>query len=541
MLQVPAIRLSNPVLGKELRTRMRGNRAYWLLFWYVMLLSNTLICAYVTTGVMHAVNTNVVGADPIGRVLFQVLFVAQAVMLTMITPALTAGMITLEREQRTFELLMLTMLQPREVTAGKLLSAFGFAALLLTASLPLAGICFMMGGVSPGEIAAVYLMLASASLLYGALGLLVSATVRTTVVSTAATYMAVLGIFAVTAALAAGGRSTTLFAALNPVTAVFFSLELAPFYHWHVPVWIPSLGINLLAALLAAAGAVHRLEAGVSERPGALRWITYAFATALAICTVGSVLGELPRTTSPDGPREAAAVLASQLFVALALLTLFFCSGDAADIHGEVPVRDAPVAPGPLARLARSRLFTGGYASGPAYMLLLFLTGAVVMAAGFPLARHPAWVLVAGTILAALGVALSGMLFWMAMVRFFSIVMGSRLQAGLLAFLTAGVLMVLPLFSLFGWDASVPQPHRLAWETLYLTPAYAFLALGCTPETWKEAAPPLWAGQSLAWAITILLYVALAAIVEGGGQAVRGRQRARHKTRRALSDTQPCG
>ena len=537
MLQVPAIRLSNPVLGKELRTRMRGNRADWLLFWYVMLLSNTLICAYVTTGVMHAVNTNVVGADPIGRVLFQVLFVAQAVMLTMITPALTAGMITLEREQRTFELLMLTMLQPREVTAGKLLSAFGFAALLLTASLPLAGICFMMGGVSPGEIAAVYLMLASASLLYGALGLLVSATVRTTVVSTAATYMAVLGIFAVTAALAAGGRSTTLFAALNPVTAVFFSLELAPFYHWHVPVWIPSLGINLLAALLAAAGAVHRLEAGVSERPGALRWITYAFATALAICTVGSVLGGCrgpPRRMARAKPRRSwpASFLRSRC-------SPFLCSGDAADIHGEVPVRDAPLPRAPAPR-ALAALY-GGYASGPAYMLLLFLTGAVVMAAGFPLARHPAWVLVAGTILAALGVALSGMLFWMAMVRFFSIVMGSRLQAGLLAFLTAGVLMVLPLFSLFGWDASVPQPHRLAWETLYLTPAYAFLALGCTPETWKEAAPPLWAGQSLAWAITILLYVALAAIVEGWGQAVRGRQRARHKTRRALSDTQPCG
>ena len=42
------LRFENPVLTKELRTRMRGSRAYWILFAYLFVLSLILFFAYLT-------------------------------------------------------------------------------------------------------------------------------------------------------------------------------------------------------------------------------------------------------------------------------------------------------------------------------------------------------------------------------------------------------------------------------------------------------------------------------------------------------------
>src|SRR5438105_4914026 len=92
----------NPVLVKEFRTRMRGARAYWVLLVYVLLLTLVVGFMYLnwyaqTTvgGVSHQ------AASATGRTLFQVLFSFQAGLVALITPALTSGAVTIEREQQT--------------------------------------------------------------------------------------------------------------------------------------------------------------------------------------------------------------------------------------------------------------------------------------------------------------------------------------------------------------------------------------------------------------------------------------------------------
>src|SRR5436309_3535471 len=96
----------NPVLVKEFRTRMRGARAYWVLLIYVLLL--TLVVAFMylnwyaqssAGGISHQ------AASATGRALFQVLFSLQAGLVALITPALTAGAVTIEREQQTYQML----------------------------------------------------------------------------------------------------------------------------------------------------------------------------------------------------------------------------------------------------------------------------------------------------------------------------------------------------------------------------------------------------------------------------------------------------
>ena len=189
----------NPVLVKEIRTRMRGARAYWVLLAYVLLLTLAVGIIYMNWysentagGVSHQAASNT------GRLLFQVLFAFQAGLVALITPAITAGAVTIEREQQTYQMLATCALKPSHIITGKLLAAVAFVALLLTSSLPLVSLSFLLGGVSPGEVFGTYLSLALSAFVFGSIGVLCSASLRATAAATVATYTFVLLLFFVT-------------------------------------------------------------------------------------------------------------------------------------------------------------------------------------------------------------------------------------------------------------------------------------------------------------------------------------------------------
>src|SRR5581483_10703162 len=162
----------NPVLVKEFRTRMRGGKAYGVLLGYTLLLTLFIAIAYIQWVASLQASGGTFSARAgfeAGQVFYRTLFVAQALMIALITPAITAGAITLEREQRTYEMVALTLLRPRNIVAGKLAAATAFVALLLTSSLPLVSLSFLLGGVSPGELFFTYLALAISAFLFGAI------------------------------------------------------------------------------------------------------------------------------------------------------------------------------------------------------------------------------------------------------------------------------------------------------------------------------------------------------------------------------------
>ncbi len=515
----------NPVLVKEMRTRMRGARAYWLIFGHVMLLSVILLISYLTWLQIRAYAGGypMAGGAPLGRRLFQAMFTAQAVMITLITPALTAGMLTLEREQRTFELLVLTVLRPREIINGKLLSAFGFVLLLLTASLPLAGICFMLGGVAPQEVAVVYLLLALSSLVYGSVGILFSSMLRSTAMSTAATYMAVLFLAGATGMLAAGGKEM-IFASVSPIAAVWFALDAAPFYRWHLATWMPAMVLILGSAILIVVGAIHRLEEGVTDRSSLLRWLALLMFVVVVVAGTANAFGRLPTSTSVSEVRSVGGGAAGMLLSILSLLVLVFCTGDAHDLVGIRKPRHEILLPGILGRLARARVFTGGYASAPLYLLLLFVAGAAAIGAGPILTGHKVWPLTLDTTAASLLVVFTPLLCAVAMARLYSVMTGSRSTAAALTFFTLTAMVLLPLLNYLSWDSSLHPRHQIAWETLYLNPGIAFMALSGSPTDWARSVPALWAGQGASWIVTVVLYLGLAAALELAAQSLSARR-----------------
>ncbi len=177
----------NPVIVKELRGRMRGWRALVILLVYLIVLSFITWLTYV------AVAANVNGSSgpesaQVGKFIFAVLVIFQTIMVSLLTPAFTAGSITSEREQKTYDLLMTTLLPARSVVFGKLGSALAFVALLIVAIAPLESLAFMFGGVSPEEIIISQVVMLVAALLYASVGIFWSSALKSSVASNVMTY-----------------------------------------------------------------------------------------------------------------------------------------------------------------------------------------------------------------------------------------------------------------------------------------------------------------------------------------------------------------
>lgn len=180
---------NNPMLTKELRSRMRGWRSPLTIAAYLLVLGG-VGCAYY---LLQSYQARYSGLGPqIGLQLFAVLSVFQLLLVAFITPALTVGAISGERERQTFDLLLCTRLTPWAIVLGKLFSSTAYSLLLLVAGLPLLSIVFLVGGISLSNLALTFVVLVSNAITFAVIGLFCSALFRRTQLSTIAAYGAVL-------------------------------------------------------------------------------------------------------------------------------------------------------------------------------------------------------------------------------------------------------------------------------------------------------------------------------------------------------------
>lgn len=157
----------NPVLTRELRVVLRNARTFALLAIYVSLLG-----AVVMSNFPAGQNLTFEGGRAtMGRDLFRTFFIAQLVLVLVLVPGLATGALAQERERRTLEPLLLTPMTPLGIVWGKASGVLALAGLLLLATLPLTSLCFLLGGVSPGELVSAYAVLLGLALFTTALGL----------------------------------------------------------------------------------------------------------------------------------------------------------------------------------------------------------------------------------------------------------------------------------------------------------------------------------------------------------------------------------
>lgn len=495
--------LDNPVAMKELRSRMRGPRAYWILLGYQGLLGAILFFMYLTWWQNSIGSGQPIG--PVGRRFFEALFYTQAALMTIIVPAITSGTITLENEQRTFEMLAITTLTARQVIMGKLLPAVLFAALLLTSSLPMASIAFLLGGISPAELLAAYVILVVGCFLFAALGVGWSVVASRTAAATSASIATVV-LYTVLTVPASLGADRLFIQAVHPISAVTKALATWPFFGIDTPCWIPGLLINLLAGVLLVTLAASNMPLLSSRLTLTLRAQWAALFLLMGLCVSGNVWGTaLPnrgQAITPTEAREVVGILCTLAYaVSLAVLPAF-CT-EQRDIYS--------VASGPGAGW-RARLST--LSTAPFYLATLLVVCFVFFAMGLPITGRSLALVPACWWLKMLAACLIPLLSFGAISVLLSRVMPTR---GLAAGTTLALIVVLslmPFLSLIGYDPWQTPERPMIQNTLYLSSGMSLFTV-INPTDFSHSFPQFAKGPNSFWLITSGFYAALGLLALG--------------------------
>ncbi|MFJ7830051.1 ABC transporter permease [Peribacillus sp. NPDC097284] len=177
--------LMNPVLNKEFKLRFRSFKSFLGVLFYVLAIGAIVI------GMIFIQSLSSMGGrvDPdASRSMFIFLSVTQLALVLFITPGLTAGVISSERERQTLNILLTTSQSSTGIIFGKLISSISYLLLLVVASLPLYSIVFLFGGISPNQLLMVLGFNVFTVIVYGSIGVLFSTLVRKTIAAMVTTY-----------------------------------------------------------------------------------------------------------------------------------------------------------------------------------------------------------------------------------------------------------------------------------------------------------------------------------------------------------------
>ncbi|UAC49377.1 ABC transporter permease [Bacillus aquiflavi] len=191
--------LINPVLNKEFKLRFRSAKSFLGIFFYLLVVSIIVLGLIFLESISSGVNF--FGTHQ-SRTTFHLLSFLQLVLILFMTPGLTAGVISSEREKQTLNILLTTSQSSTSIIIGKLISAFSYLLFLIIASLPIYSFVFLFGGVSPGQLMITLAFYLFTTFAFGSIGILFSTLFRKTIISIVTTYGVTLFLFVGTGVLA---------------------------------------------------------------------------------------------------------------------------------------------------------------------------------------------------------------------------------------------------------------------------------------------------------------------------------------------------
>jgi ABC-2 type transport system permease protein len=172
---------------REIRGRMRGKRAFIFITVYLGILVGLFWAALQagrdlwTIGALESIG--------FGRGVFTAVMFIETLVIVALAPAYTAGLISQEREKQTFDLLSVTPISSFAIVLGKLLSGLSYLGLVVGASIPIASVAFLFGGVDVIDIARGYAILLVTGFGVGAIGVWCSAAMKKTQPATVSAFV----------------------------------------------------------------------------------------------------------------------------------------------------------------------------------------------------------------------------------------------------------------------------------------------------------------------------------------------------------------
>ncbi len=322
----------NALLKKEIRTRMRGNTIFAVENVYLLLLAGVSIIALAIP---------LPGSDKfgweIGKRLFLTTNYVQILLLVLASPTIVASTFTLEREQKTFDMLLATPLTIPQIARAKLLASLSFFFVLVLVSFPMLSVSFIFGGVSPGEIFWAYLVTAEGILLAGAMGLCCSAYFKRTLASAPMSSLGIV-IFLIVTYIVSGALSDAV-GLINPLYAFYVMTSdwTVGFFDKEIPFWAPNLLLTSLLFLSLCAYAAEVLtneKRRISILP---RLFLFLFLSSALVFLMGSSFKAGPELTHVIGGLKKYAFVA--LFVCI-IQAIVASGGGLGEIEPWSPRRD---------------------------------------------------------------------------------------------------------------------------------------------------------------------------------------------------------
>lgn len=204
--------LENPVLQRELLVNLRMKRAFVLMFFYLVVLGAVVYMAWPRDPKIDLTNPEA------SQRLVNMFFLGQFLLASLMAPSFAAGAITGEKERKSYEMLLASPMKPGAILLGKLLASLTHLAIFVFASLPIVVLCLPLGGTSIYEVGATYLALLLATMTFGMLSLACSSYFQRTSASLVVSYLLVLPLALLGAALWWSTSNTGTFRLLASIT-----------------------------------------------------------------------------------------------------------------------------------------------------------------------------------------------------------------------------------------------------------------------------------------------------------------------------------
>ncbi len=178
----------NPIIEKELRTKLRGWRSTILICCYVIFLVGILLLYFSGRNMigprsMQSFNPRIAVEG------YNLLITFQFALLFLAVPAMTATAISSERERQTLDLMLVSQTPVRKIILGKITVSLAHTMLLLVASMPVAGVVFFFGGIGFLDIMKLLLFYALTAFFVASCGVFFSTLFKRNIVSIITTYI----------------------------------------------------------------------------------------------------------------------------------------------------------------------------------------------------------------------------------------------------------------------------------------------------------------------------------------------------------------
>lgn len=160
--------VASPLLGRELRVFLRSKKSFFAMLFFLLALLGVVSQNWAVFAAHWEPGQNLAHG---ARTLFFALSYGHLIFLMLVTPFLMAPLIAGEQEKSTITLMLSSPISVTHFILAKGLIPLVFVILLFTAAVPVLALCFLGGGLSAADLTRTYLILLSATLCYGSLGL----------------------------------------------------------------------------------------------------------------------------------------------------------------------------------------------------------------------------------------------------------------------------------------------------------------------------------------------------------------------------------